>query len=412
MDKKSREAFRTISEVADWLDTPTHVLRFWESRFTQVKPVKRAGGRRYYRPNDMLLLGGIKKLLHEDGMTIRGVQKLLREEGIKHVSAMSQPVDADQDPATQDLATEGADIEATVAEAPMAVDVEPQPLQDNVVTMRHQGASDDLAGDVDTEPVDDTPAEPPTVETTVESTPEDLPSNTPTTEIPSNADLLAREPGPETTPQDAAADTGPLDAATFVDDGAENRTIDGGLGPVSLGDDDTALGDIADHTARDTPLDKEISADESSSVVPPVDTGQDAVSAPGDVDQGGFDFNAPEPLLDEDDPAETPRAEAPFSPAMDDADRDEPAVAAPEPTVADDPGEETPDAQSPTEDAPDQPVPAVARVDVPDDPAEDADLGGAVSPVAAALHAGAAQHAPQDALERAMDKLRALRARM
>lgn len=92
---KSPDAFRTISEVAEWLDTPTHVLRFWESRFTQVKPVKRAGGRRYYRPADMELLGGIKKLLHEDGMTIRGVQKLLREEGVRHVAELSPPLDSD-----------------------------------------------------------------------------------------------------------------------------------------------------------------------------------------------------------------------------------------------------------------------------------------------------------------------------
>ena len=72
---KSADAFRTISEVADWLDTPTHVLRFWESKFSQIKPVKRAGGRRYYRPQDMLLIGGIKKLLHHDGLTIKGAQK-------------------------------------------------------------------------------------------------------------------------------------------------------------------------------------------------------------------------------------------------------------------------------------------------------------------------------------------------
>ena len=90
---KSADAFRTISEVADWLDTPAHVLRFWESKFAQVKPVKRAGGRRYYRPSDMLLLGGIKKLLHSDGMTIKGVQKLLREHGVKHVAGHSQPLD-------------------------------------------------------------------------------------------------------------------------------------------------------------------------------------------------------------------------------------------------------------------------------------------------------------------------------
>jgi len=93
MDKKSPDAFRTISEVAEWLGVPTHVLRFWESRFSQVKPVKRAGGRRYYRPSDMMLLGGIRKLLHEDGMTIRGVQKLLREEGVKHIAALSPALD-------------------------------------------------------------------------------------------------------------------------------------------------------------------------------------------------------------------------------------------------------------------------------------------------------------------------------
>jgi len=93
--EKSPDAFRTISEVAEWLDVPTHVLRFWESRFSQVKPVKRAGGRRYYRPTDMQLIGGIKKLLHEDGMTIRSVQKLLREEGVRHVASFSKPLDSE-----------------------------------------------------------------------------------------------------------------------------------------------------------------------------------------------------------------------------------------------------------------------------------------------------------------------------
>lgn len=87
---KSPDAFRTISEVAEALDTPAHVLRFWESRFSQVKPVKRAGGRRYYRPSDMALLAGIRKLLHDDGMTIKGVQKVLREKGVRHVSALGR----------------------------------------------------------------------------------------------------------------------------------------------------------------------------------------------------------------------------------------------------------------------------------------------------------------------------------
>ena len=86
---KAPDAFRTISEVADWLGVQTHVLRFWESKFSQVKPLKRAGGRRYYRPADMELLGGIRKLLHEDGLTIKGAQKFIRENGVKAVAALS-----------------------------------------------------------------------------------------------------------------------------------------------------------------------------------------------------------------------------------------------------------------------------------------------------------------------------------
>ena len=91
---KSADAFRTISEVAEWLDLPTHVLRFWESKFSQIKPVKRAGGRRYYRPRDMQLIGGLKKLLHDNGMTIRGAQKLLKENGVQHVIDLSPPLEA------------------------------------------------------------------------------------------------------------------------------------------------------------------------------------------------------------------------------------------------------------------------------------------------------------------------------
>ena len=94
--KKSPDAFRTISEVAEWLDVPTHVLRFWESRFAQIKPVKRAGGRRYYRPSDMRLIGGVKVLLHDQGMTIRSVQKMLREQGIKHISSFSPLLDGEE----------------------------------------------------------------------------------------------------------------------------------------------------------------------------------------------------------------------------------------------------------------------------------------------------------------------------
>ena len=83
--EKSADAFRTITEVADLLDIQQHVLRFWETKFSHIKPMKRAGGRRYYRPEDVRLLQVIRRLLHEEGYTIRGVQKLLRENGIKTV---------------------------------------------------------------------------------------------------------------------------------------------------------------------------------------------------------------------------------------------------------------------------------------------------------------------------------------
>jgi len=82
---KSAEAFRTISEVAEELDVPKHVLRFWEQKFPQIKPMKRGGGRRYYRPEDLDLLRGIRHLLHLEGYTIRGVQKILRTQGVDEV---------------------------------------------------------------------------------------------------------------------------------------------------------------------------------------------------------------------------------------------------------------------------------------------------------------------------------------
>ncbi len=115
MPNKSSQAFRTIREVADWLGVEAHVLRFWESKFTQIKPVKRAGGRRYYRPADMQLIGGIKVLLHEQGLTIRGVQKMLREDGVPHVAGLSPSLDAE--PAEP------------VMPAPVAVEATPQPVE-------------------------------------------------------------------------------------------------------------------------------------------------------------------------------------------------------------------------------------------------------------------------------------------
>ena len=85
---KAPDAFRTISEVADDLDIPQHVLRFWETRFAQIKPMKRSGGRRYYRPDDVDLLRGIRRLLYGEGYTIRGVQRILKEYGVKAVQGL------------------------------------------------------------------------------------------------------------------------------------------------------------------------------------------------------------------------------------------------------------------------------------------------------------------------------------
>jgi DNA-binding transcriptional MerR regulator len=90
LENKAPEAFRTISEVADELDLPQHVLRFWETRFRDIKPMKRGGGRRFYRPDDVDLLRGIRHLLYGEGYTIRGVQRILREQGAKFVTVVWQ----------------------------------------------------------------------------------------------------------------------------------------------------------------------------------------------------------------------------------------------------------------------------------------------------------------------------------
>lgn len=127
---KAKDAFRTISEVAEWLDTPTHVLRFWESKFSQIKPVKGAGGRRYYRPADMELLGGIKQLLHVDGLTIKGTQKLLREKGVKYVASLGPSMTAQADAAEDAAQIDVAPTPAPVTAPPAPAEPIPAPAQD------------------------------------------------------------------------------------------------------------------------------------------------------------------------------------------------------------------------------------------------------------------------------------------
>lgn len=141
---KSPDAFRTISEVAELLETPAHVLRFWESRFPQIRPVKRAGGRRYYRPADVALLTGIKRLLHDDGMTIRGVQKILREQGVRFVSGMADDATEEDDDAALEAALAASSGPADVT-PPLAPD-EAQTAQ--IIALQTALKSEDAAGTV------------------------------------------------------------------------------------------------------------------------------------------------------------------------------------------------------------------------------------------------------------------------
>ena len=125
--EKGPDAFRTISEVAEDLDLPQHVLRFWETRFPQIRPLKRGGGRRYYRPDDVELLRGIRHLLYGEGYTIRGVQRILKEEGPRYVQAIWRDIEGDE----QALAErDERDERATFAPAPLPVDDTSGPAAD------------------------------------------------------------------------------------------------------------------------------------------------------------------------------------------------------------------------------------------------------------------------------------------
>ena len=123
---KSPDAFRTISEVGEQLDLPQHVLRFWETRFSQIKPLKRGGGRRYYRPQDVDLIKGIRHMLYDQGYTIKGVQKLLRDNGVQFVIAIGSgdlaAVEAIAQRRQAEMAAEEEQDEAPAASRPRADD--------------------------------------------------------------------------------------------------------------------------------------------------------------------------------------------------------------------------------------------------------------------------------------------------
>jgi DNA-binding transcriptional MerR regulator len=136
---KAPDAFRTISEVADDLDIPAHVLRFWETRFAQIKPMKRSGGRRYYRPDDVDLLRGIRRLLYGEGYTIRGVQRILREHGIKAVQGL---VDASAIPPAAFAGGSSGSLKPARRVVP---DTDADPADDDAYENGHDVADDDDA---------------------------------------------------------------------------------------------------------------------------------------------------------------------------------------------------------------------------------------------------------------------------
>lgn len=154
---KAPDAFRTISEVADDLDIPQHVLRFWETRFTQIKPMKRSGGRRYYRPDDVDLLRGIRRLLYGEGYTIRGVQRILKENGIKAVQGL---VDEQAAPAfapvraSEPRMSPAAPAMTRPATKPPIVDDAPNEEEEVEDELEVEAADDDVESDAESEDAD------------------------------------------------------------------------------------------------------------------------------------------------------------------------------------------------------------------------------------------------------------------
>ncbi len=134
MTDKAPEAFRTISEVAEQLDVPQHVLRFWETRFSQIRPMKRGGGRRYYRPADVDLLKGIRTLLYGEGYTIRGAQKILKDNGIAHVIGIGRgEVSVDPAEETAKAASKSAAKTAPAKAEPAKAQPAAQPAETKIV---------------------------------------------------------------------------------------------------------------------------------------------------------------------------------------------------------------------------------------------------------------------------------------
>jgi DNA-binding transcriptional MerR regulator len=208
---KSADAFRTISEVADWLEVPAHVLRFWESKFTQVKPVKRAGGRRYYRPADMRLLAGIKLLLHDEGMTIKGVQKMLREEGVRHVSSLAPPLEGETESIEPDEGPGGQVLSFARRATPPDAGADEAPREMSAEATKE--ATEEAGEEAAAETAEDTTAgaaEDPPQEAATDTTAEPAAEMTQPPQAPDSAPTPATGPVAETDTAPAATALPPL----------------------------------------------------------------------------------------------------------------------------------------------------------------------------------------------------------
>ncbi len=201
--KKSPQAFRTISEVANWLDTQTHVLRFWESKFKQIKPIKRAG-RRYYRPQDMQVLGGIKALLHGQGLTIKHVQGLLAEQGISAVVSLSPDLDfagADKVELVEEVVVEEVVANETVEEV---VANESETINENESETIAEPITEPI-NDISNDSAEDVPALLDAMGVPA-NTPSETPADTPAEILTDSPAEILTEP-PLDTPSDTPANT-------------------------------------------------------------------------------------------------------------------------------------------------------------------------------------------------------------
>ncbi|MBM1814610.1 MerR family transcriptional regulator [Pseudosulfitobacter pseudonitzschiae] len=430
---KSPDAFRTISEVADWLGVQAHVLRFWESKFSQVKPVKRAGGRRYYRPADMLLLGGIRKLLHDDGLTIKGVQKILREQGMAYVSDLSLPLDDDVMEA----------LEAATPERPAAPfsdppPPEPEPMVGEVVefpTTPEPVAAP--AADIPEPPAAAPPPMPPdaAVEVQEDETPDAEPeeiaeppaADAPVADAPAaDADEQPSDTAPEpltaapppVTPDEIAQTQDPSQEPEGIEEAVED-TVEPGQSFDSVAEiesDDTPAHDTPAHDPQPAPEESAPETDVAPAPLdhaavaqddaPPVDASAEPnESATADQhDQSSAvtpTDNAPETAEAEETPADpTPATES---------EPDKPAESAVPAFLSTSKMASDPDA-APSEPAP-APTPKPRVVDAPDPPAEDQIE---TTPGLLAALARATQIAPdhQNTLRPMLAQLTALRDRM